>query len=243
MAFTVLAPVWQRWWFLALAAAIAGGAAYALYRYRVARLLEVERVRTRIATDLHDDIGSNLTRIAFLSEAAGLGGNGGGENGGALTSIARISRESVVSMNDIVWAIDPTRDTFLDLAQRMRQYAEEVFLARGVELDFSTPDDVAIRLGHDLRRQLYLAFKECVNNAVRHSDCAGATVALRVEGGRLVLDVSDDGRGFDVGTARRGNGLANLRKRAAALEADLEVRSEPGRGTRIVLAVPLRHPA
>ena len=216
------------------------GAVYALYRYRVARLLEVERVRTRIATDLHDDIGSNLTRIAFLSEAAGIAG---AENGGALTSIARISRESVASMNDIVWAIDPTRDTFVDLAQRMRQYAEEVFLARGVELDFSTPEDVAIRLGHDLRRQLYLAFKECVNNAARHSDCAGARVALSVEGGRLVLDVSDDGRGFDVGTARRGNGLANLRKRAASLGADLEIRSEPGRGTRIVLAVPLRHPA
>jgi ligand-binding sensor domain-containing protein/two-component sensor histidine kinase len=241
VAFTVAAPVWQRWWFLALAAAAIAAAGYGAHRYRVRRLLEIERVRTHIATDLHDDIGANLTRIAFLSEVAGLGGESAGSNG-ALSSIARISRESVASMNDIVWAIDPNRDTFVDLSQRMRQYAEEVFLARGVELDFSAPEDVPLKLGHDLRRQLYLAFKEAVNNAARHSDCSRARVALHAEGGRLVLEVSDDGRGFDVATARRGNGLANLRKRAAALGAGLEVGSEPGRGTRVVLAVPLRPP-
>ena len=242
VAFTVAAPVWQRWWFLALAAAAVAAAGYGAHHYRVRRLVEIERVRTHIATDLHDDIGANLTRIAFLSEVAGLGGEGAGSNG-ALSSIARISRESVASMNDIVWAIDPNRDTFVDLSQRMRQYAEEVFLARGVELDFSAPEDVAIKLGHDFRRQLYLAFKEAVNNAARHSDCSRAHVALHAEGSRLVLEVSDDGRGFDVATARRGNGLANLRKRAAALGAGLEVGSEPGRGTRVVLAVPLRPPA
>jgi signal transduction histidine kinase len=109
--------------------------------------------------------------------------------------------------------------------------------------EFSAPEEDALRLGHDLRRQLYLAFKECVNNAARHSGCARAEVALAVDGRRLVLEVADDGRGFDPSSARRGNGLANLRKRAAALGAGLDVRSEPGRGTRVVLSVPLRPPA
>ncbi len=239
VAFAIAAPIWQRWWFLALATAIVCGAAYSLYRYRVARLLEVERVRTRIATDLHDDIGANLTRIAFLSETAAL--DPGRE--GALSSIARISRESVMSMNDIVWAIDPNRDTLRDLVQRMRQYAEEVFDARDVDLEFTAEEEVALRLGHELRRQLYLVFKEAANNAARHSGCSRAEVALRVDGRRLVLEVSDDGRGFDVASPRRGNGLTNLRKRASALGADLDITSEPGRGTRVVVSVSLGHPA
>jgi signal transduction histidine kinase len=241
VAFTIAAPVWQRWWFLALAGALAGLAAYALHRYRIARLLEVERVRTRIATDLHDDIGANLTRISVLSEVASY--RSGGDD--SLASIARISRESVESMSDIVWAVDPKHDSFRDLVRRMRELADEALTVRGVDVRFSAPEsDGELRLGHELRRQLYLIFKEAVNNASRHSGCTRAEIAVGLGHGGLALEVADDGRGFDPASESEGNGLVNMRRRAEAMGARLEVRSAPGEGTAVRLEVPMRrgHP-
>ena len=152
--FAILPPIWQRAWFLMLAALVSGVMAYALYRYRVARLLDMANLRTRIATDLHDDIGANLTRIALLSEVATrrrvlepgvAGGNARAmlvteEADGPLNSIARIARESVGSMSDIVWAINPARETLLDLIRRMRQHADEIFTLRDIGLRFDAPD-------------------------------------------------------------------------------------------------------
>jgi signal transduction histidine kinase len=122
VSFTILPPLWRRWWFLASAVALAGLALRAAERYRVARLLELERVRTRIATDLHDDVGSSLSQIAILSEVARqrLGPDGGGA-AEALGSIAATSREMVDSIGDIVWAINPRKDHLRDLTQRMRR--------------------------------------------------------------------------------------------------------------------------
>jgi signal transduction histidine kinase len=126
--FRILRPVWQRWWFIGLIALACAGAGFMAYRYRVARLLQMVNMRTRIASDLHDDIGANLTRISLLSEVAkqNLGGANGSEDS-PLMSISRIARESVGSMSDIVWAIDPERDSLLDLTRRMRRHADEVF--------------------------------------------------------------------------------------------------------------------
>src|SRR5262249_7779122 len=155
-------------------------AGYSLYRYRVARFVELERVRTRIATDLHDDIGANLTRIVILSEVAQqrLGGESQ-LNGSPFPSIARISRESVAAMSDIVWAINPRRDSLRDLVRRMRGFASEVFTSRNIEFHFHAPDpEQDIKLGPDLRRDIYLIFKEAVNNIVRHADCARAEIEL-----------------------------------------------------------------
>ena len=134
------------------------------YRYRLSRLLEMERMRTRIATDLHDDIGANLTRISLLSEVANQQIKSNGSNENLLPSIADIARESVASMNDIVWAISPEHDRLLDLTRRMRQHAEEVFSFRDVDLDFNAPaSDLKLSVG--VRRDVLLIFKEAVNNA------------------------------------------------------------------------------
>ena len=179
VAFTILSPIWLRAWFVTLVALTLGLIAYALYRYRVARLLEMANMRTRIATDLHDDIGANLTRIALLSETA----KQGAQEDGPLASIARIARESVGSMSDIVWAINPKRESLLDLTRRMRQHADEVFAQRGIELHFTAPDAAdARKLGVDVRRDLLLMFKEAVNNAVRHSRTSRVDIDLRVPG-------------------------------------------------------------
>ncbi len=242
VTFTILPPVWRRWWFVLLTALAAALAIYALYRYRVARIVEVANIRTHIAADLHDDIGSNLTRIAILSEVAHsqLGnGNPGVES--PLLSIANISRESVASMSDIVWAINPKRDTLLDLVQRMRRFATEIFTPRGIEFQFHAPDaDHDLKLGANVRRDLFLVFKEALNNAVRHSACTSASIDFQVERSWLVLTVRDDGRGFDFEAASEGQGLLSMTRRARGLGGELQVHSKPGEGTEICLRVPRR---
>jgi signal transduction histidine kinase len=211
------------------------------YRFRVAQLLKLERVRARIATDLHDDIGANLTRISILSEVARRqGDNDASPVSNSLQAIAEIARESVASMSDIVWAINPQRDSLIDLTRKMRQHAEEVFMQRGIELKFIAPDHALdLKLGLDVRRNLYLVFKEAVNNAARHSDCARAEIELRVEGARLRLTISDDGRGFDPAARTEGNGLLSMRRRAADLGGELSLESSVGVGSRVRLTIPL----
>ncbi len=135
-------------------------------------------IRTRIATDLHDYIGANLTRISLLSEVAKQG-NG---DRGLLSSIADIARESVSSMNDIVWAISPQHDRLVDLTRRMRQHAEEVFTLRDIKLEFNAPASAAdIQLPAGTRRDVLLIFKEAVNNAARHSQCTKVAIDIRRE--------------------------------------------------------------
>ena len=241
ITFTILRPLWARWWFIALIMLTLGLVSYSLYRYRLARLLEVANVRTRIATDLHDDIGANLTKIAILSEVAKQQlGNGNARDDGPLAAIARISRESVASMSDIVWAINPQRDQLLDLVRRMRQHAEELFTTRDIELRFEAPDaEHNLKVGVDVRRDLLLIFKEAVNNAARHSGCSRVEIDLNVEGSWLILLVRDDGAGFDTSVAGDGQGLLSMRRRAEKLGGALKVESRPASGTTISLKIPL----
>ncbi len=222
-----------------------GLTALAFYRSRIKRIVELERVRTRIATDLHDDIGSSLSQIAILSEVSrqrlGREQNGVGES---LAQIANTSRDLVDSMSDIVWAINPRRDRVSDLVQRMREFAGDVFTAREIEFSFRAPAaGLELRLDADVRRQLYLIFKEAVNNAARHSGCTQAEIEFEVAPDRLLLHVRDNGRGFDLdgdaATSRNGNGLASMRERARALGGEIEIISQPNLGTAVKLNLPL----
>jgi signal transduction histidine kinase len=169
-----------------------------------------------------------------------------------LSLIAGTSREMVDSMSDIVWAINPQRDHLTDLTQRMRRFASDILSARDIGFRFRAPDaEQDIRLGADLRREVYLIFKETVNNLVKHSGCAEADIELRIVDGWLVLRISDDGRGFDPaqppaapngnGASLGGHGLLSMRRRAVALGGAFEVKSEPGRGTTSTLRVPARN--
>ena len=236
IAFTILQPIWLRWWFIAAATLAVAAAVFALYRYRVARVLELAAIRTRIATDLHDDIGANLTRIALLSEVARRTPG----DVSTLASIARIARESVSAMSDIVWAINPKRESVADLIRRMRQHAEEVFTLRDINLRFNADGaHDSSRLGIDVRRDLLLTFKEAVNNAARHSQCSQVSIDLRRDGSCLLLSVADDGVGFDTSRESQGQGLASLRRRAERLKGTLAIQSGPGAGTTVTLRVPL----
>jgi ligand-binding sensor domain-containing protein/two-component sensor histidine kinase len=241
VAFSILPPVWQRWWFLTLAVLVACLAGYQIYRYRVARLLGLERVRTRIAVDLHDDIGSNLSLIAALSEVLRPRARSVDIHmAEQLSVIAKVSQRSVDAMSDIVWAVNPHKDHLRDLLQRMRRFASDAFSARNIQLAFEAPTaDQNIKLGAETRREVFLIFKESVNNAARHSGCTQAKVSVTVTKGSLSFSVADNGKGFDADRVEAGEGLLSMRRRAEKIGGELTITSSAGTGTTVLLRAPL----
>jgi signal transduction histidine kinase/ligand-binding sensor domain-containing protein len=244
VSFRIAAPHWQRWWFIAALLALTALVIYGFYRFRLSRLLEVANMRTRIATDLHDDIGANLTKIAILSEVAQQqSGQKNTENGtdNLFGSVAEISRESVSAMGDIVWAINPKKDSLLDLTRRMRSFAEDILERRDIRLEFHAPLPAPdLKLDANIRRNIYLIFKESVNNIVRHSGASVVKIDFLFAGKELVLQVADDGKGFDTQQEYDGNGLLNIKNRARDCGGRLEIDSVTGKGTKIVFRAKLK---
>jgi len=239
VSFHILPPTWQRWWFLTAVFLTLGSGAHALHRYRVRRLLDIERVRTRIATDLHDDIGSSLSQIAILSEVVRQRVGGREESvSGPLSQITGTSSELMDTMSDIVWAIDPRKDHLSDLTQRMRRFCSDVFTARHIDFEFHAPHAARdLELGADVRRQVFLIFKESVHNIVRHSSCTRAAVTFSASREHISLRITDNGTGFDTARQSGGHGLSSMRKRTQELGGTLQVVSQYDEGTIVTLHV------
>jgi PAS domain S-box-containing protein len=216
-------------------------AAEALQHSREERMRELERVRKRIASDLHDDIGSSLTQISLLSEVAQQRlDHDGSALSEPLAMIANSSRELVDSMSDIVWAINPQKDHLSDLCQRMRTHASDVFTAGNIKFRFQSPDDeTELHLGANLRREVFLIFKESINNIAKHSQCANAAIEFHADERALLLAVSDDGCGFDTADENEGHGLVSMRERSREMGGSLDMVSQAGAGTTMTLKVPL----
>jgi ligand-binding sensor domain-containing protein/signal transduction histidine kinase len=232
----------QTAWFYLLCAAGVAAAGWQGHRIRLRRLLEVERIRTRIAADLHDDVGSGLSQIAILTGVARaqMAGNGGAAPE-SLDQIAGTAEELVDSMGDIVWATNPGKDRMGDLLHRMRRFAGEVFAARGIGHTFRAEGiDDTRRVDPDFRRHVYLLLKESVTNAARHSGCKQVDVVVEVAQGRLRLQVKDDGKGFDTTERADGHGLGTMGRRAEELGGRLTIASRPGEGTTVRAEVPLK---
>ncbi len=231
----VAPPPWERWWFRTLAALIFVGIALALYNYRVHRLLEIERLRIRIASDLHDDIGASLTRISLQSELIQENIEPA-EQQSYLTSIATLSRDLVTSMSDIVWSIDSRNDSTGDLLDRMRSYGSAHLSAR--EVDFTLTHsglETKKKLPVDVRENLYLIYKEAINNVVKHANAHSVTVDLRNEPAKFVMTIVDDGEGWDGRDRPGGHGVKNIRMRADRLGGTAEFVRDGG--TRVVLTM------
>jgi signal transduction histidine kinase/ligand-binding sensor domain-containing protein len=229
-------PLWLRWWFLTGAAGLFAGFAALLYNYRVRQLLAMERLRMRIATDLHDDVGASLSQISILSELAR-----NGSTPQVLTDIAEIARGMVGEMSDIVWAINPRHDRLAGLVHRMRRFAEDTLGGRNIELNFEASrltGESAVPL--EIRRPLYLVFKEAVNNVARHSGAAKASIQLEQSHDTLQLRIEDDGCGFEPDKLYEGEGLASIARRMREVGGMAEWDSRPGIGTRFTAVLPLR---
>jgi PAS domain S-box-containing protein len=216
----------------------------ALRRTREERLRELERVRTRIAADLHDDIGSSLTKIVILSDVAQQSSSENGVQKESLDAISEISNELVEAMSDIVWAINPRKDQLSELSHRMRRFASDIFTARHIKFQFRSQFEDDLQLGANVRREVFLIFKESVNNVVKHSHCTEATAHFAIKDGGLVLQVHDNGQGFEPTAAGgapvgAGNGLPSMHQRATDLGGEFKIMAAEGQGTTVWLSVPL----
>ena len=234
----IQAPLWLRPWVWACSALLLLAAGYGGFRWRLAQILRVARARQRIADDLHDDIGSRMSAVALRLDLVGRAPGVDEEQRQRLDELARTARGVVDELRDTVWMVDAGHDDLAALVSRMEQFAAEML--RGRRHTFDRPDALpALPLSMDVRRHLYLLYKEALHNAVRHGDPECVAVEVSFTSGLLTLTVADDGRGFDPAASpegrRTGRGLQTLRTRADALGGSLTIDSQPGAGTTVQL--------
>lgn len=247
--FTVLPPFWRRWWFEGLALAALASIVYLLHSYRVAQMVSLERMRTMIATDLHDDIGASLSQIAILSEVARAGVSL--ENRlpqESLQRVAALARELVDSMSDIVWSIRAEPDDLDSLVRRMREFALDLLASQGIGFELRTPQPGdTVHLSLQGRRHLFLMFKECIHNVSRHSGCTSVKAELKVVEREIALTVEDNGKGLNTNEKppgwMGGTGIPGMRRRAETLGGSIQFNSKPGEGCTVSIRLPARRGA
>ncbi|MBI1804842.1 MAG: ATP-binding protein [Ignavibacteria bacterium] len=240
-AFTILSPFWLRWWFILLVNAVIIGIITLGYRYRMYQLLKIERMRTRIASDLHDDIGASLTRIALFSEVA---------KEEAATSSPKLiemadkigmnARELLDAVGTLVWSIDPRHDRFEDVLTHLKNFAQEMLSMKGIDYSFNVQQEARqLNLPLDARKNILLVFKEAINNIVKHAHCKRVEIDLELRNGQFEMRIADDGKGIASTILRPGHGLMNMRMRAQAIGGEFDIKTTKGQGTVVLLKLPV----
>jgi signal transduction histidine kinase len=207
----------------------------------------LERERTRIAQDLHDQMGAKLCRISFLSEHARRGELDPGDLHEQITSISDASREVLHSLDEIVWAVNPQNDTLEHVGSYIGQYAQDYFQMTGIECELDIPTQLPPHpLSSQMRHHLFLATHEALTNILKHSNATRATISMLSRNRAFEIVISDNGAGFDSAAANStpdavasGDGLRNMSKRLADAGGQCRIESKPGTGTRIRFVVPL----
>jgi two-component sensor histidine kinase len=235
VSFRILSPWYRSWWFITLCLLTLFSLTYLIYRYRLRQVIRLQQVRNRIASDLHDDIGSTLTNINILSSLGRRNLHAPVQAREFLDRITEEVNSSSQALDDIIWSVNTSNDGLDETAARMRRYAAELFDAGNVHYEFELDRDLAQRkLSMEQRRDFYLVFKESLNNIFKHAEAKHVWINVHVEKNKLVLSVRDDGKGFDPMAETHRNGLKNLRARVARWNGTIQVRSAPGMGTIIV---------
>jgi ligand-binding sensor domain-containing protein/two-component sensor histidine kinase len=226
---------YTRWWFYALCLLFAFALAYLLFRYRVRQLLKLAHMRTSISSDLHDEVGATLTSISIFSEMARRSNPQTTEE--YLQRIGDRSRESIEKMSDIIWSINPDNDNLQQMLVRMKNYVTEVAEGVDVQVHWNEGENIsAAKLTMEQRKNIYLLFKEAVNNSIKHAAAQNLWIQLTYAARNIRMQVKDDGKSFDAEKIKKGNGLQNMHRRAAALGGALIITTKPGRGTDIMVS-------
>ena len=229
-------PYWGTWWFRASVLILLGLLLYTLHKYRVNKVREIERLRVRIASDLHDDIGSALTRITIHSQQIR-----NEENIGFIRSasekISELSRNVVSNMSDVVWSIDSRNDTSKDMLDRMLDFAHHTLSSNNIQVSFMQKGlDKNRSIPVLFRQNVFFIFKEAITNILKHSGAGEVTIRLVFRGNAFMMKIADNGRGFDTEDPKYGNGLKNMNMRTERIGGQLTIRAD--RGTELMLKVP-----
>ncbi|MGH1365067.1 MAG: ligand-binding sensor domain-containing protein [Calditrichia bacterium] len=221
-------PFWLTWWFRGILLILTIAIPLFLYRSRIQRLLELEKLRVRIASDLHDDIGSTLNSISMKAELM-KEGVAPEENPKNLSSIAIMCQEMISRMSDVVWSIDARNDRIQNMLERMQDAADTLLTNNDIHVHFSQEGlQLDKRIPVDIRQNIYLIYKEAINNIAKYSDANAATIRFVNSGGRFRMTIHDDGKGLEDSQKRSGHGLRNMHMRAKAIDADLTIASDNG---------------
>ncbi len=236
----ILPPhVWQTWWFRTGLLAAAGGGLLAFHRWRLTRWRELEHLRMRIAANLHDDVGSRLTKVVMISETVDQETPERDRLKPQTRALFKTAREIVQAVDEIVWTINPGNDTVDRFATYLFHYAEEYFQDTGVRCRIDVPAELPERtLPTELRHNLFMAIKEALANVLKHAQAAEVRLALHVTADRLRVEIEDRGRGFQPGRpAAKGHGLRNMKTRLESVGGRMELASAPGAGTTVVFEI------
>ncbi|MEX0769558.1 MAG: two-component regulator propeller domain-containing protein [Balneolaceae bacterium] len=226
--FDIRQPLWFQWWFLVLMACFIIAAIFFIYHYyRVRRMVEIERMRVQIASDLHDDVGSSLTELALQTDFIRTG-NLEEAVEETLKQIGDHSRRIVSALDDIVWSIDARNDTIGDLTDRMQDHVNRLFSAANVQVDYNFSGlEMNESLPVQIKENLYLIFKEAINNIAKHSNADHIAISLQMSQNKFRLNVTDNGT-LRTDKRKSGQGLRNMNMRAKRIGANVDIEDEQG---------------
>jgi signal transduction histidine kinase len=215
------------------------------YKRRLKRLemqLSIERERGRIAQDIHDGVGANLTQIAWLAEVAESDAGKPDEVRTQTRKISGTARETVQLFDEIVWAVLPQNDTLASLTAYLGRRVDEWFETGSTRCWFSVPQELPdFIVPADVRHNFFLACKESLHNVKKHAQATEVRVQTTVVNNVLRMEIVDNGRGFNLAATSKGrNGLLNLRQRFEKLGGSFELHTQPGQGTRITMSIKLK---
>lgn len=233
----VFPPWYMSFWFRLLALLTISAAIYGIYKYRLNQALKLAGIRNRIAGDLHDEIGSNLSSISIFSEVAREKSLQNPDVIPLMNKISDYTQESMEAMNDIVWMINAGNDRFENIIIRMRTLSAELLEVKNIHLSMNVDERLNdIKPGMEDRKSFYLIYKEALNNIVKYADCRNVWIDLIYQSPGILMSIKDDGTGFNMHQYKKGNGLLNMKRRASTFKhGKLNIVSSPGHGTIVEL--------
>lgn len=236
--FKIIPPFYRNIWFILLMMALSAVIGYFIYISRIRNLIKLEKLRTKIASDLHDDVGSTLSSISIMSDLLQTQIDSSHKAEDMIQKIGSNAHNMLESMDDIIWSVNPSNDKFQNLDLRMREYAIPLFESKDIQFQIITPQELSeISLPMDVRRNIFLIAKESVNNLIKYSNCTQAKVEFYLSRSLLKMEIFDNGNGFDTEQTSNRNGLRNMKQRAEQIQGDFSISSERGKGTKISLVV------
>ena len=237
--FTILAPWWQTWWFKTLVTLSVISLIIGWYQYRIFQIRKVQNIRNNLSADMHDEIGSTLSSITFYSQAL-LMQDPGSKQKEILLKIKENAQQVQDGLSDIIWSVKASMDSMENVFSRMHHVGSELLDSKSIKFHFDA--DLSIKsytLTMTQRKNFYLIFKEAVHNAAKYSQCKNVWVSISSNNKNIIMDIQDDGIGFDTDTFRNGNGLGNMTSRALQMKGTLTINSSKGQGCHLHLQFPI----
>lgn len=236
----------ETWWFYPMLAFYAllmiGGGFYLFFLYNFRQKMKLQKMRNKLAADLHDEIGSSLSSIAMSSNfIQNKITDNSPEVNQILSQMKTDSEETVNTIRDTVWALNPDNDSLETLIEKVHSFALQILVNKGVKLNFENRIKVnkSLNLNLDTRKNLFLIAKEAINNIAKHADAKEASIIFDYKNEMILINISDDGMGFNNKENFEGNGLKNFKKRAEESFIDIKIESEIGKGTKVRLVLPV----